>query len=134
MWKQKSPDEVAAEKRVNLLRNSCWVALLWACLWYGLLRLRPYFGRSLQDASVDLMGLALVGSILFVWRLSWQAHQKNKETLVCDRCNSLKSADGQLTCKCGGQYLTLLQMKWTAPEKQPRPPKSAEQTLSPHTP
>jgi hypothetical protein len=135
MWNRKSPTEQTLEKRANLLRNSCWVLLLWACSWYLLSRLSLFFGRSLKDSTVDLMTISLIASILLVWRVSWQAHRKSRNTLVCEHCNALKSDDGDQTCQCGGQYFNLLEMKWTPPipKNRPHPAESPNQLLSQHS-
>jgi hypothetical protein len=136
MWTRKAPEEMASEKRTNLMRNLCGVLLLWVVVWYALASFRPLFGQPLRDSTMALMGIALIVAILLVWRLVWQTRQRRQNTMVCDRCNAVKSADGQQNCKCGGQYLTLLEMKWITqvPEKQPRPTKTADRMLAHNMP
>jgi len=136
MWIRKSSAELTLERRSRLIRNICLIALLWAGLWYALSHFRPYLGASLRNSALDLMSVALIGVILLVWRLVWPTHEEHQNTLICDRCNIVKSYDGQLTCKCGGEYRSLLEMKWItpAPEKKSHPTKIANQPLAQHAP
>jgi hypothetical protein len=46
------------------------------------------------------------------WRASRQALAKGTGTVICDHCNTVKSADGQIKCRCGGCFRPLEEMKW----------------------
>ena len=82
-------------------------------MWYALVRLFVIFGVLPRESVSGCVGCAVVAVILpAAWFDNWRAHRKSKNTMVCDRCNLVKSADGQLTCECGGQYVTLPEMKW----------------------
>lgn len=38
--------------------------------------------------------------------------KKTKDTLMCDKCNSVKNKDNNLNCKCGGVYYDISEYKW----------------------
>jgi len=98
------------EYRGRLLRATCLDVLLGVGLWYGLLRLFMFSGLLPRHSISSDIGLAVIALILPAALFSnWH---KRALTTVCDRCNALKTADDQPNCNCGGQYLTLPEMKW----------------------
>ncbi len=126
MWIRKSPAEVTLGKRTRLLRIAFLDVLLGVGLWYVLVRLFMIFGVLPRDSVSGYVGCAVIAVILpAAWFDNRRAQRKSESTLVCDHCNLVKSADGQLTCKCGGQFFTLAEMKWIDPapiEHLPRKP------------
>lgn len=113
MWIRKSYTEVQSEKRSRLLRATCFDILLGGGLWYLLVRLLAFCG-ILPAHSISLyIGCAVVAFILpAAWFANRKGYGKRAATLVCDRCNALKTADNQTTCYCGGTYIPLPEMKW----------------------
>jgi hypothetical protein len=127
MWTRKSPAEATWGKWTRLLRAAFLDILLGVGLWYVLVRLFMIFGVLPRDAVSSCVGCAVIAVILpAAWYDNWRAQRESKNTLVCDRCNLVKVADGQLTCKCGGQYFPLAEMKWidSAPTEPPLPTKA----------
>jgi hypothetical protein len=113
MWIQKLPTEVSLEKRAALLRATCLDILLGAGLWYILVRLSKFFGLPFQGSVSGYVGCAVITLLLpAAWYASRRASRMGKRTMVCDRCNVLKTSDDQPNCGCGGQYLPLEKMKW----------------------
>ena len=39
-------------------------------------------------------------------------HRLHPNTFICEKCNKLKSYDGNLQCECGGKYINIDEMKW----------------------
>jgi hypothetical protein len=111
-----SPAEAILGRWTKLLRTACLDVLLGVVLWYVLVRLFIIFGMLPRDSVSRCVGFAVIAVILSAaWYDNWRTQRKSKNTMVCDRCNLVKSADGQLTCKCGGQYFALNKMKWINP-------------------
>ena len=119
MWIQKSPSEITAAKRSKLLQAACLDALVGVCLWYVLVRLAVFYGLLPASSISPWVAGAVVLLILPAsWLGAWRMKRKRSRTLVCDRCNVVKSADHQLlcqACQCGGHYRTLAEMKWINP-------------------
>jgi hypothetical protein len=114
MWIRRSPAEVASAKRARFLRTACLDCLLGAAVWFIFVRLFMIFGVLPRDVVSGCVGGAVIAVILpAVWYDNWRTQRKSKGTLVCDRCNLVKAADGQLNCQCGGLYHSLDEMKWT---------------------
>jgi hypothetical protein len=110
MWIRKSPSEVNLEKRDRLLRATSLDVLLGVGLWYGLVRFFMFSGLLPQHPISGYIGCVVIAVILpATWLSNWH---KRARTTVCDRCNTLKTADDQPNCNCGGRYLTLREMKW----------------------
>ena len=113
MWIRKSPTEVSLEKRAALFRATGLDVLLGAGLWYGLVRLAMAFGLLSPNSISGYIGCAVIALILpATWYSNRRARHKRAGTMVCDRCNALKTTDDQPNCNCGGQYLPLLEAKW----------------------
>jgi len=113
MWIRKSPAEVASSKRAGLLRTACLDVVLGVSLWFILVRLFTIFGVLPRDSVSLYVGCAVIAVILpAAWYDNWRTQRKSENTMVCDRCNLVKLADGQLTCKCGGHYYPVDKMKW----------------------
>jgi len=107
------PEELSSEKRAKLIRNTVWVVMLWLGAWFFLAHSTGIFGLSLRDAGLILVGAALVGLMLgIVWLLDSRGGKTINNTMVCDRCNTVKSTDGNFNCQCGGHYFSLNEMKW----------------------
>jgi hypothetical protein len=116
MWIQKSPSEVTFGRWTGLLGTACLYVLLGVGLWYFLVRFFTICGVLPRASVSGWVGCAVAAVILpAAWFDNRRAQRKSKNTLVCDRCNLVKGADGQLTCKCGGHYLPLAEMKWIDP-------------------
>jgi len=71
-----------------------------------------FLGQSLGNLSLALIGMALIAVILAIWRWTRRARRQCENTVICDRCNVVTLADGHVACRCGGQYLSLLEMEW----------------------
>jgi hypothetical protein len=114
MWIRKSPTEVRLEKRAKLLYATCWDVLLGVGLWYVLVRLSVIFGLVESSKAVSGCIAGAVAAVLLpaAWYSSRPARDKRASTMVCDRCNALKTADDQPNCNCGGYYVVLPKMKW----------------------
>ena len=124
MWIRMSPAEVASAKRVKLLRATCLNVLMGAALWYILVRLFMIFGVFPRDSVSGCVACAVIAVILpTAWYDIRRTQRESKNTMVCDRCNLLKLADGQLTCNGGGQYFPLAEMKWIDPAPIGHPPR-----------
>lgn len=117
MWIRKSVAEVRAEKQTKLLRSTCLDVLLGTGLWYGIVQLSGFFGLPY---SGPVSGCVACGVVAILLPASWFANRhsrSNREsTMVCDRCNALKTADDQPDCACGGTYLVLPEMRWVNPK------------------
>jgi len=115
MWIRKSPTEVSLEKYSRLLRGAYLDVLAGVSLWYILLRLSGLIGLPY---CTSVSGCVACGVVAFILPASWyasrQTRNKRKGTMVCDSCHTLKKGDNQLECACGGQYLTLTEMKWVS--------------------
>lgn len=115
MWVRKLPREASIDKALSVCFALFLDGLLSAVVWYILLRASVFFGFI---SSHSLTG-AIVCAVLAVI-LAWLYHShlrelgRNKATLVCDRCNILKTIDSQTECKCGGSFFPLDEMKWTS--------------------
>jgi hypothetical protein len=113
MWVQKTPTEVSLEKRIALLRATGLDILLGVGLWYGLVRFAMFFGLLSRKSFSVYIGCAVIAVILpATWYSSRRAWRKRASTMVCDRCNAVKTADNQSNCNCGGHYFPLQEMKW----------------------
>ena len=113
MWIRRSPAEVASAKRARLLRTACLDCLLGVAVWFILVRLFMIFGVLPRDVVSGYVACAVIAVILpAVWYDNWRTQRRSQNTMVCDRCNLVKAADGQLNCKCGGLYHSLDEMKW----------------------
>ena len=113
MWIRKSPTEVSLEKRARLLRATCLDVLLGMGLWFILVQLSSVFGRPFQGPVSVYVGCAVIAILLpAAWFANWRSLRPSTGTMVCDRCNALKTADDQPSCNCGGKYLNLREMKW----------------------
>jgi len=112
MWIRKSPAEISAEKRATLLRGTCLDVLLAAGLWYCLVRLSMFLGLVSRSSVSVYVGCAVI--TVFLPAAWYSTRRKRSNTMVCDRCNALKTADDQPNCNCGGQYYPLTEMKWVS--------------------
>jgi hypothetical protein len=116
MWIRKSPAEATLGRWTRLLGAACLDVLLGASLWFILVRLFMIFGVLPRESVSTCVGCAVIAVILpAAWYDNWRTQRRSKSTLVCDRCNLVKLADGQPACNCGGQYFTLSEMKWIDP-------------------
>jgi hypothetical protein len=116
MWIRKTTSEVILARRAKLLRTTGLSVLLGAGLWYILVRFFMIFDVLPRDAVSECVACAVIAVILpAAWFDNWRTERKGKSTIICDRCNRVKAADGQLGCNCGGQYFTLAEMKWIDP-------------------
>lgn len=94
--------------------------LLGLGMWYGLVLLFTFFGVMPKPSVSGYVGLAVVGLILpAAWYNGWREQKNARNTLVCTQCNIVKSADGQPSCKCGGTFHPMDEMKWV--DSSPRP-------------
>jgi hypothetical protein len=126
MWNRKSPAEVTSGRWTRLLRTACFYVLLGMGLWYVLARLFMIFGVLPRDSVSGCIGCAVIAVLVpAAWYDNWRAQRKSKSILVCDRCNLVKSADGQPACKCGGRYFPLAEMKWIDPAPAGHPPRKS---------
>jgi hypothetical protein len=114
MWIRMSPAEVTWAKWARVLRSLFLYALAGWGLWYLLVRLFMVFGVLPRQSVSGWVGCGVIALMLpAAWYESQRARRKGLGTLVCDRCNLVKLADNRTTCKCGGQYFPLSEMKWT---------------------
>src|SRR5277367_5181757 len=103
MWIQKLPAEISLERRATLLRVAGLNVLLGLCLWYSFVRLSVFFGLLPRNSVSIFIGCAVVAVLLpTAWHATSRARRQSERTTVCDRCNVVKTADDQRTCKCGG--------------------------------
>jgi hypothetical protein len=133
MWIRMSQSEAASARRKELIRKALLDALLGLVLWYVLVRLFMYFGAMPRESVSWAVGCAVVIVILPASWLGYrQARRNGNDTLVCDRCNLLKLADGQRACECGGEYFALSEMKWIKPaaNQAPSPPANQVGTVA----
>ena len=87
--------------------------LLWAGLAYVLNCFDELPPRGLP---ASLLCIALLATLAFLpWHFSRRRSLARKNTFICQRCNRVKSADGQPVCSCGGRFFTLADMKWVPP-------------------
>jgi hypothetical protein len=113
MWMRKLPTEVSSEKHCRLLRRACLDVLLGTGLWFVLVKLFAFLGLPYRTSPSSWVACGVVAIVLLAgWHARRQARKKLESTMVCDRCNAVKAADGKLDCNCGGQYLPLPEMKW----------------------
>ena len=127
MWTRKTPEEITAGKRIDFLRNFCWLVFGWAVLYFALDRVRASLGATLRE-PLPRMVLAFAGAALAVVIAEFRARRRLRNTVVCDRCNTVKNEDGDPFCKCGGEFITLLEAQWlNAPAAEPPPGPSSEQ-------
>jgi hypothetical protein len=124
MWIRKQPDEVISDRRASLQRSVCWIGLLFTAYCIIIMRFGPLLGSSFQDWNIAFLVLGLVAVSTLVWRSTRQERESRNNTAVCDRCNAVKLADGATTCKCGGHYLSMDEMKWIS-----KPDASSQQTM-----
>jgi hypothetical protein len=112
-WIQKSPTEAALGKWTKLLGETCLDVLLGLSLAYFFVYLCEFFGMMPPTSVSCYVGCAVIAVVLPASLYSnWRTHSRSKNIFVCDRCNIVKVADGQMACKCGGCFHTLDEMKW----------------------
>jgi hypothetical protein len=112
MWIRKSFPEIISQKRDRLFWNIGGVILLWAGL-AGVLNFVDELPP--RGLAASLLSIALLGGLaLLPWRFSRRRSHERENTLICHRCNRVKSADGRSVCPCGGKYFTLTEMKWVS--------------------
>jgi hypothetical protein len=125
MWIKKSPVEIIWGRRLRLLFAASLNVFLGVSLLYILVRLFGFLGVLPRSPVSGYICCAVIAVILpAAFWADGRAGRKSKNTLVCDRCNRVKLADGQLTCQCSGHYRTLDEMKWI----DPAPARTARQS------
>jgi hypothetical protein len=137
MWIRKSPTEVSLEKRTRLLRATILDVLFGVSLWYGLVQLSIFLGLLSRNSLSGYIGCAVIAVVLpAAWYSNKRARHGRAGTMVCDRCNALKTSDDQPNCNCGGQYLILPEMKWinAAPSGRIFPIRAESHLLTRNTP
>lgn len=53
--------------------------------------------------------------LVYLWQIFFKTNlieDNDSITVICDKCNDLKSDDGNIKCKCGGKYVNITKMKW----------------------
>lgn len=122
MWIRVSPAEATSSRRVEVLRTAFLYTLAGWGLWYLLVRLFTVFGALPRESVSGWVGCGVMALVLpAAWRDSRRSLRRSKNTMVCDRCNIVKSFDGEPACQCGGQYFALSEMKWVDPAKEAGP-------------
>jgi uncharacterized membrane protein len=112
-WIRKTSAEATLERWGKLLGATCFDILFGASVWYLMVRLFVFIGVLSAHPISGYVGFGVIALILpAAWYENWRAHRVTRNTLVCDRCNLVKAADGRLGCDCGGQYHSLDEMKW----------------------
>jgi hypothetical protein len=107
MWIKKSSDEILEEKRKAQKR----LRVVTVALYFLLLSV---FVVLIPSKSVyRLVNNALVAGLAAWWYYAkTHADINAKKGLVCPKCESVKSPDGQLRCQCGGEFVDMREMKW----------------------
>jgi hypothetical protein len=121
MWTQISSSEAALGRRRRIITATALNLLLGLGIWYGLFLLFAFFGVMPKSSVSGYVGLA-VGVLILpaAWFDSLRKQNNARNTLVCNGCNIVKSADGQLSCKCGGTFHPMDEMKWVEPSRRRR--------------
>jgi hypothetical protein len=113
MWVRKSPTEAVVQRWARWLCPTGLDVLLGVGLWFVFVRLFVVFGKLPRDLVSSGVACAVFAVILpAAWYDNRRRRRKRNATLVCDVCNIVKVADGQLRCQCGGHYHCLADMKW----------------------
>lgn len=141
MWIKKDSNEILKEsiddsrvieaKKKKALRSSIWLSIF---AFFGTLtgsiiegmtvgnsikrwsnaRLKVVDFNELPDFLPNyLMKSAFISVALFpIIYFTLRNVKKTKDTLMCDKCNSVKNKDNNLNCKCGGVYYDISEYKW----------------------
>ena len=115
MWIRQTPAELSQRKRHDLLRILCGTLLGGAALDCVLFQVHSSLAEPMRDSSLARWSVGMTCAFLPAWYFTVRARRKLRTTLICDRCNIVKSTDREPTCKCGGNFFPLLRAKWIAP-------------------
>jgi hypothetical protein len=120
MWKAKSADELLAESR-NRRRCNILVAMVaWLVFLYSAALCPVWHGRSLAGVILPAFkfapgtaaNLAILVLALCAGYWSRRLRSDSRRVMICQKCNRVKTSDGQTQCNCGGTFSPLHQMKW----------------------
>lgn len=131
MWTKKSSDEIGAERRAGLIRSIFFLAVL-----FGLSSLLFSLAAAAVRRPVSVAGATVIGGIFSVMVLGFihgagaERRRNFNKTVVCDRCNAVKTADGQSRCACGGDYHRLADMKWNGQQSSQPPSAFKHESLA----
>jgi hypothetical protein len=62
-----------------------------------------------------LLFCSIMAGLVYLWQYYNRENIFDKEespTVICDKCNISKTQDGNNNCKCGGEYISIKEMKW----------------------
>lgn len=75
--------------------------------------------KTLHELIYNLPNMLIISitmmALVYFWQLFSKKNLLEDEeslTVICDKCNDLKSYDGTYSCKCGGKYFNISKMKW----------------------
>ena len=126
MWKRKSQEEIAAEKKARWWKRFSPVvpalsAAAASVFWFVY---RITFGghwrspgdsrpRSVVEALAE-MPVALIVFFLFVYILQtlWGSFENQRAAVICSNCSAVKEPDSKVDCKCGGRFEPLENWHW----------------------
>ena len=139
MWRLRTEDEKHADEKNRWLRHIGLTVLVWAVLLCVVAAFQVWHGRSMGGLVLLAprlvpgvwLNAALVAVALgVVCRASRSRANQRNATVICQRCNRIKTNDGQTQCRCGGTFVALPKMKWVNDtvhsEFQPSLPEGAD--------
>lgn len=116
MWIRKTFEERSAEKRAAIIRNFFYLIVFYAVASFLTICAGRLLGRQVSNQAAAVDGAILTVLILgLVSLLGAERRRSLRHTVVCERCNCVKSSDGENKCTCGGNYFSLSEMKWSSP-------------------
>lgn len=113
------PEEVSTKNRSVKLRIVSSFLLLWAVGAVALVLMRSSLDSKQWNSAVAGVVLVVITVTILVARSLRLANKKQCNTMVCDQCNTLKLADGNCECECGGHFWPMPEMKWTSYAPKP---------------
>jgi hypothetical protein len=118
MWVKRTPEEIAmakCERNRGRIRGSIFLGVFTFML---TLFLNGFSRRSAPKpfftTTEELQGrlpISVIGGIV-CGLLYFFANKGSTPTVVCPKCDTIKSPDGNFQCKCGGHFENIEEMKW----------------------
>ena len=127
MWIIKQPDDIEKDRKKKY--KSMKVPALYALMLFAFSSIFTKLGFSkfshsiINPVSWDVFytkGLPLsifLSLTLFLGLYVYQLIKKRpinslNTTQICTKCNKIKNDDGALKCNCGGEFVSIDEMKW----------------------
>ena len=122
MWVDRTQEEIEKVRQQRLYQDIGVASFVWiiSTILIAAFPKRKELGGMIDPIAMDeiarripvAMGIGIGIALIYLY------YRRQRQTLICPKCDSTKFSDGHGTCSCGGQFRPLDEMKWIEPSEK----------------